>query len=474
MTRSENLLPASELRLTLQALARQPQDQALRLRLLRHYHAARQAEAFIDQALRYRERPGHDDLDASWAEVCAMGRQLLPQSSLFMPASAGAPMRGRLARERQRFAHGDDAAAALQALATNYRQLMAQPQRLAQIDLALTRHAGRPTPLYHAQRLSQHDRGAAILFKQEALQASDAHLTLYVCGQALLAQAMGHRRLVTATINGSRGRVTAAVAARLGLQATVHIDRRDAERQRHRMLQMRLMGAQIVPTDAALQRRGDIREAALSDWLADPATCTLVMGLDGGPEPYPTIARDIVSVVGRETRRQMAGLFKRLPLALVTRAGDNADALGLFPPFLGDAAVRLVRVAAEAPPAAPRIDDPFAVTLSTPQQRVANAILEGLAYPGVGRELSALDASGRIEAVTVSREDAWQTLIDVARFEGLVLPVDSAAAVAWARQLAAQHPPEDAVVVVLGEPPQKQLGDLDELEARLAQVSAKR
>jgi len=474
MTRSENLLSATELRLALQALARQPQDQTLRLRVLRHYHAARLVEAFIDQALRYRERPGHDDLDAQWAEVCAMGRQLLPQSPLFRPASAGASGGVSAASERQRFGHGDDAAAALKALAAHYRQLMAQPQQPAQIDLALNRYAGRPTPLYHAQRLSQHDGGAAILFKQEALQASDAHLTLYVCGQALLAQSMGHRRLVTATINGSRGLAIAAAAARLGLQATVHIDRRHAERQRHRMLQMQLMGAQIVPTDAALQRHGDIREAALSDWLADPTTCTLVMGLDAGPEPYPTIARDIISVVGRETRRQVTGMFKRLPLALVTRAGDNADALGLFPPFLSDTAVRLARVAAEAPPAAPRIDDPFAITLSTPQQRVANAILEGLAYPGVGREQSALDASGRIESVTVSRNDAWQTLIDVARMEGLVLPLESAAAVAWARQLAAQHPPEDAVVVVLGERPQKQFGDLDELQARLSQVSDER
>lgn len=359
------------------------------------------------------------------------------------------------AKRPARFGERPEAAAALRVLAARYERLITRPDTLIRLDLGLTQHAGRPTPLVHARRLSRRTGGAQIYLKAEYAVAQDAHLQIVICGQALLAQMMGYPRLVTGTREGRRGLATASIAARCGMQATVYIDKHQAQRQTARLQQMQLMGGDVRILDARRLRGGDIREAALADWLEHDEQTFLVMGLDGGPPPYPRIIRDLISVIGREARRQLQSAIGHAPAALVARGGETADALGFFPPFLMDSDIRMVCV--DPPPLAkptPRNRDqydPFSAQLSERQEQLARVIMEGLEYPRVTREHRELDAQGRIEHVTGDLADAEASVSDLARLEGIIVPLEAASTVAWARGLASGLPSDRALMVNLAQ-----------------------
>lgn len=354
-----------------------------------------------------------------------------------------------------RFGERSDAAMMLQSLAERYSNLMVRPDARVRIDLGLTRYSGRPTPLWQAQRLTRNTNGARIYFKNELAAPPNSHLRIVICGQVLLAQMMGYRRLVTATDEGRRGMITASLAARVGLPVTIYVNSSFAQRQRGRIQEMQLMGAEIKLTDPGDVPRGDIREAALNDCLEQPEDSYLVMGLDGGPPPYPQIIRDLVSVIGREALRQLHGMAGCAASAVVARGGQTADAFGLFPPFLSDRDTRLVFVdpPREGPVSASGqdADDPFAIQLSDRQEQLAQQIMEGLEYPGVSRELGALRLEDRIEHVSCDLDAAEAALIDTARLEGIIMPIESAAAIAWARALAKTQDPRGAIIVSLAQ-----------------------
>lgn len=373
-----------------------------------------------------------------------------------------------------RFGERGEAAQMLQSLSQRYTNLMTRPDSRVRIDLGLTRFSGRPTPLWHAQRLTRNAKGARIYFKNELAAPSNSHLRIVVYGQVLLAQMLGYRRLVTASNEGQRGLLAASMAARAGLPITVYVNSSYADRQRGRIQKMELMGAEVRRVDVRQMPRGDIREAALDDCLKQPDDSYLVIGLDGGPPPYPAIARDMVSVIGREALRQLHGMAGCAASAIVARGGQTADGFGLFPPFLSDRDTRLVFVDS------PRennlagnsdgIIDPFAINLSERQEQLAQQILEGLEYPGVSRELGALRLEDRIEHVSCNLADAESALIDTARLEGIVLPIESAAAVAWARGLARTLDPREAIIVSLAQRTEHALVDSGRFERLLSRI----
>lgn len=376
-----------------------------------------------------------------------------------------------------RFGERGEAASMLQSLAERYSNLMARPDTRVRVDLGLTRYSGRPTPLWHAQRLTRNTNGARIYFKNELAAPSNSHLQIVVCGQVLLAQMMGYRRLVTATNEGQRGLLAASMAARVGLPITVYVNNSHVNRHRGRMQKIQLMGAEIKRIDVREATRGDIREAALDDCLTQPEDSYFVMGLDGGPPPYPSIIRDLVSVVGRETLRQLHGMAGCAAAAIVARGGQTSDAFGLFPPFLSDRETRLVFVdlprEGTATSGGEGTTDPFAIQLSERQEQLAQQIMEGLEYPGVSRELGALRLEDRIENVTCDLGAAESALLDTAQLEGIVMPIESAATVAWARALAKTLDPREAIIVSLAQRAEHALLDTGQFERLLSSLKEK-
>jgi tryptophan synthase beta chain len=353
---------------------------------------------------------------------------------------------------------------ALEELAAAYEQAAAEPAFQAELDDLLAHYVGRPSPLYHAQRLSRRCGGAQIYLKREDLNHTGAHKINNTLGQALLTVRMGKPRVIAETGAGQHGVATATACARFGLECVVYMGEEDIRRQRPNVFSMRLLGAEVRPVRTGSRTLRDAINEAFRDWMSSVESTHYCLGSVVGPHPFPRIVRDFQSVIGRETRRQCLEQLGRLPDVVVACVGGGSNAAGMFYPLVEDAEVALVGV--EAGGRSQRLGD-HAATLCCGRPGVlhgsfsyvlqdedgqtcdVHSISAGLDYPGTGPEHSYWKETGRVTYTSASDSEALAAFDTLARTEGILPALESAHALAKAMQLAAARKSEEAVVVCL-------------------------
>jgi len=334
----------------------------------------------------------------------------------------------------------------------------------SRLNALLADYAGRPTPLYFAQRLSEQGGGARIWLKREDLCHTGAHKINNVLGQALLAARMGKRRIIAETGAGQHGVASATAAALLGLECEVYMGAEDVERQALNVFRMKLLGARVIPVDVGSRTLKDAINEALRDWVTNVRTTYYLLGSALGPHPYPMMVRDFHTVIGKEARRQARRALGRLPDVVMACVGGGSNAIGLFHPFIGDRKVRIVGV---EPGGAGIATGKHGASMTAGhvgvlhgcmsyllqnddgQIAVAHSISAGLDYPGVGPEHAYYRDAGRFEFVSITDEEALEGFQALTRLEGIMPALESAHAVAHAMRLAKTLPRSKTIVVGL-------------------------
>jgi tryptophan synthase beta chain len=337
---------------------------------------------------------------------------------------------------------------ALDDLERGFEEARADASFQAELDELGARYVGRPTPLYEASRFAS--EGRRILLKREDLCHTGAHKINNALGQALLALRLGKRRIVAETGAGQHGVASATVCARFGLECVVYMGSEDMRRQRPNVERMHLLGAEVRPVELGTRTLKEATSEAIRDWITNVDTSYYLIGSCVGPHPYPTIVRELQSVIGREARSQSLETIGRLPDAVVACVGGGSNAIGLFAGFLDDADVRLVGVeaagAASLGSGRPAIlHGARSSVLADADGQIADAhsISAGLDYPGVGPEHAQLRDSGRAEYVTATDEEALAAFRRLAATEGILPALEPAHALARALDL-------DAEIVLVG------------------------
>ena len=361
----------------------------------------------------------------------------------------------------------------LEALARAYTQFARDKDFLAEFEHDLKHYVGRPSPLYHARRLSEKLGGARILLKREDLNHTGAHKINNTIGQALLARRMGKTRIIAETGAGQHGVASATVAARMGLECVVYMGAVDMERQALNVLRMELLGARVVAVQSGAKTLKDALNEALRDWVTNVDDTFYIIGSVAGPHPYPMMVRDFQCVIGREARRQCMDEYDGLPDALVACVGGGSNAIGLFYPFLNDADVEMYGIEAAgrglksgehaAPLCAGQVgvlhgNRSYLMQDEHGQILGTHSISAGLDYPGVGPEHAWLKDSGRVTYDAVTDEAAISALHELTRMEGILPALESSHAVAYALELAARMPKDKTVLVNLSGRGDKDIG----------------
>ena len=351
--------------------------------------------------------------------------------------------------------------APLAELTEAYLRLREDPQFIAELDRDLKHYVGRPSPIYHAERLSRHVGGAKILLKREDLNHTGAHKINNTVGQALVARHMGKPRIIAETGAGQHGVASATVAARLGLKCVVYMGSTDIERQKINVYRMKLLGAEVVPVTSGSKTLKDALNEAMRDWVTNVADTFYIIGTVAGPHPYPLMVRDFNAIVGREARAQMLEQYGRLPDALSACVGGGSNAIGLFHAFLNDPEVRIVGAeaagegietghhAASLAAGRPGVlhgNRTYVLCDDDGQITETHSISAGLDYPGVGPEHAFLKDAGRAEYVGVTDDEAMEAFHLLARQEGILAALESSHAVAQAMKLARELP-KDGIVL---------------------------
>lgn len=338
---------------------------------------------------------------------------------------------------------------ALEELDEEYAKLKDDPEFKKELDWYLREYAGRPTPLYHARRLSE-KYGAQIYLKREDLVHGGAHKLNNTLGQALLTRYMGKTRLIAETGAGQHGTATAMAGANLGLDTEVYMGAKDVERQRMNVYRMELMGANVVPVETGSKTLKDAINEALRDWVANVQDTHYLIGSIVGPHPYPMIVRDLQSVIGREIRRQAMEELGHLPDSVVACAGGGSNAMGTFYPLL-DTDADLVAVEAGGEGMITRDGAAMhSASLCAGEEGIlhgartrilqdeygqileSHSVSAGLDYSGVGPELAKLVDNGRVRATDIGDEDALWAFHELSRLEGIIPALESSHAVAHA------------------------------------------
>lgn len=351
----------------------------------------------------------------------------------------------------------------LQELEEAMRDIMPSPSFKEELDDLLRNFAGRETPLTYCPTLSKR-LGFSLWLKREDLLHTGAHKVNNTLGQALLAKHMGKTALVAETGAGQHGVATAAAAARLGLECIVFMGAEDVERQSSNVRRMKLLGAEVRPVQSGTRTLKDAINEALRYWIAAQETTHYCFGTAAGPHPFPTLVRNLQSVIGRETRAQMLEKTGRLPDVVVAAVGGGSNAIGMFHPFVDDASVRIIGVEA-AGTGEPGCYNSAPINLGTPgvlhgqmtmllqtkdgQIEPSHSVSAGLDYPGVGPEHAYLSAIGRVHyglANDAEALDAFQTLC---RTEGILPALESSHALAWVLRHHGELPAGGHVVVNL-------------------------
>ena len=312
-------------------------------------------------------------------------------------------------------------------------------------------YVGRPSPLYLAQRLTDHLGGARIYFKRDELNHTGAHKINNVLGQMMLARRMGKPRIIAETGAGQHGVATATVAARFGLECVVYMGERDIERQQPNVFRMKLLGTEVRPVSSGSRTLKDALNEALRDWVSNPLDTFYVIGTVAGPHPYPAMVRDFQSIIGKEAREQILEKEGRLPDALVAAVGGGSNAMGLFHPFLDDREVRIVAVEAAGHGIATG-EHAAAMTAGRPgilhgqrsyllqdedgQVIEPHSISAGLDYPGIGPELSWLKDIDRIEVEAITDDEALAAFSLCSRLEGILPALEPSHAIGQVVKLA--------------------------------------
>lgn len=331
------------------------------------------------------------------------------------------------------------------ALDDAYKAAKKDPEFQAELNGFLKDYVGRPSPLYYAERLSEHFGGAKIYFKREELNHTGAHKINNCMGQILLALRMGKTRIIAETGAGQHGVATATVCARFGLPCTVFMGAKDVARQSPNVFRMKLLGAEVRAVTSGTQTLKDAMNEALRDWVSNPDDTFYIIGTAAGPHPYPAMVRDFQSVIGKETREEILKREGRLPDAVVACIGGGSNALGIFHPFVGDEGVKLYGIEA----AGHGIDtDKHAAAIKGGRPGVlhgnrtyllqdddgqiidAHSISAGLDYPGVGPELSFFHETGRATYLNATDDEALEAFSHCARLEGILPALEPSHALA--------------------------------------------
>ncbi len=339
---------------------------------------------------------------------------------------------------------------------------------------ALSRYyVGRPTPLYHAPKLSAAVGGAQLYLKREDLAHTGAHKINNALGQGLLARRMGKRRIIAETGAGQHGVATATVCAMLGLECIVYMGEEDVRRQSLNVFRMKLLGAEVRPVTTGSRTLKDAINEAIRDWVTNVETTHYIIGSVVGPHPYPAMVRDFQSVIGREARAQCLAQLGRLPDAVVACVGGGSNAMGIFAPFIEDHEVRLVGVEAAGRgletgrhaatlvagrPGVLHGARSYLLQDEYGQVVEAHSISAGLDYPGVGPEHAYLKDTGRATYVAVTDEQAMEGFQLLCRTEGIIPALESAHAIYGAIDVARALGPEAAVVINLSGRGDKDMG----------------
>ncbi len=339
------------------------------------------------------------------------------------------------------------------------------PEFHAELTRLNTFYAGRPSPLYFAERLSEHFGGAKIYLKREELNHTGSHKINNCLGQILLARRMGKTRIIAETGAGQHGVAAATVSARFGLPCVVYMGATDVERQKPNVFRMHMLGAEVHPVTAGNGTLKDAMNEALRDWVTNVENTYYLIGTAAGPHPYPELVRDFQSVIGIETREQIMAQEGRLPDAIVACIGGGSNAIGIFHPFLDDSEVAIYGV--EAAGYGLDVPDGHAASMNGGRPGVlhgnrtyllqdgdgqimeGHSISAGLDYPGVGPEHSWLRDTGRVSYVPATDKEALEAFQLLTKVEGIIPALESAHALAYVAKLAPTMAKDQIIVVNL-------------------------
>jgi tryptophan synthase beta chain len=343
-----------------------------------------------------------------------------------------------------------------------YNACREDPKFAAQLKDLNTHYAGRPSPLYYAERMTAHLGGAKIYFKREELNHTGSHKINNCLGQILVAMRMGKKRIIAETGAGQHGVATATVCARFGLQCVIYMGAKDIERQKPNVFRMRMLGAEVRAVEKGAATLKDAMNEALRDWVANVRDTYYLIGTAAGPHPYPTMVRDFQSIIGEEVRAQLHEAEGRLPDSLVAPVGGGSNAIGLFHPFLDDADVKIYGVEA-AGRGVETGEHAASITGGSPgvlhgnrtyllqddggQIQDAHSISAGLDYPGIGPEHAWLHFQGRVSYVLATDAEALEAFQLCSKLEGILPALESAHALAYVMRAAPSLPAHHLMVM---------------------------
>jgi len=345
-----------------------------------------------------------------------------------------------------------------------YAEARADPSFQAEMDRHLATYVGRPSPLYFAERLTQHCGGAKIYFKREELNHTGAHKVNNVLGQIMLARRMGKTRIIAETGAGMHGVATATLCAKFGLPCIVYMGSVDVERQKPNVLRMKILGAEVRSVESGSKTLKDAMNEALRDWVANVHDTFYCIGTVAGPHPYPAMVRDFQSIIGRETREQMQRAENRLPDSLIACIGGGSNAMGLFHPFLDERGIEIYGVeaaglglnsgkhAASIAGGRPGVlhgNRTYLLMNDDGQIEEAHSISAGLDYPGIGPEHAWLNDMSRVKFLSATDDEAVAAFQLCSKLEGIIPALEPAHALARVLDLAPKKPKDHLMVVNL-------------------------
>ncbi len=367
---------------------------------------------------------------------------------------------------------------ALDELKAAYEHYRRDPEFVAEFKSELKHFVGRPSPIYHAARLSREIGGAQILLKREDLNHTGAHKINNTIGQALLARRMGKPRVIAETGAGQHGVASATVAARYGMECVVYMGSEDVKRQSPNVYRMHLLGAKVVPVESGSKTLKDALNEALRDWVTNVENTFYIIGTVAGPHPYPMLVRDFQRVIGDECLLQMPEMVGRQPDAVIACVGGGSNAMGLFYPYIEHEKVRLIGVeaagqglatgkhAASLTAGSPGVlhgNRTYLLQDANGQITETHSVSAGLDYPGVGPEHAYLKDIGRAEYVSITDDEALSAFHRLCRTEGIIPALESSHAVAYAMNMAATMRSDQHLLVNLSGRGDKDIGTVADL-----------
>jgi tryptophan synthase beta chain len=345
-----------------------------------------------------------------------------------------------------------------------YAEAKADPAFQAEMNGYLKNYVGRPSPLYLAERLTEHLGGAKIYLKREELNHTGSHKVNNVLGQIMVARRMGKKRIIAETGAGQHGVATATLCARFGLDCVVYMGAVDVERQKPNVFRMKMLGAEVVPVQSGTRTLKDAMNEALRDWVTNVDNTFYCIGTVAGPHPYPAMVRDFQCVIGREAREQIMEQEGRLPDSLIAAIGGGSNAIGLFHPFLDDRSIEIYGVeaaghglstglhAASLTGGRPGVlhgNRTYLLMNDDGQIQDAHSISAGLDYPGIGPEHAWLHETGRVKYLSATDQEALDAFQLLSKLEGIIPALEPAHALAKVIEIAPKKPKDHLMIMNL-------------------------